>query len=107
MNSWKSVESWACLPPFRMLNIGTGSRVGGSSDRWRYRGIPLDAAAAWAAASDTPRMALAPRFRLLGVPSRLASLSSRARCSRADIPAMAGAMVSWTLATALRTPLPP
>ena len=25
MNSWKSVESWACLPPLRMLNIGTGS----------------------------------------------------------------------------------
>ncbi len=25
MNSWKSVESAACLPPFRMLNIGTGS----------------------------------------------------------------------------------
>ncbi len=24
MNSWKSVESWACLPPLRMLNIGTG-----------------------------------------------------------------------------------
>ena len=22
MNSWKSVESWACLPPLRMLNIG-------------------------------------------------------------------------------------
>ena len=27
MNSWKSVESWACLPPLRMLNIGTGSVV--------------------------------------------------------------------------------
>ncbi len=25
MNSWKSVESAACLPPLRMLNMGTGS----------------------------------------------------------------------------------
>ena len=25
MNSWKSVESVACLPPLRMLNMGTGS----------------------------------------------------------------------------------
>ena len=24
MNSWKSVESWACLPPLRMLKNGTG-----------------------------------------------------------------------------------
>ena len=25
MNSWKSVESAACCPPLRMLNMGTGS----------------------------------------------------------------------------------
>ena len=25
MNSWKSMELWACAPPFTTLSIGTGS----------------------------------------------------------------------------------
>ena len=50
MNSWKSAESWACLPPFRMLNMGTGMVVGAPGQRWRYRGMFLEAAAAWATA---------------------------------------------------------
>ena len=107
MNSWKSAESWACLPPFRMLNMGTGMMVGAPGQRWRYRGMFLEAAAAWATAKDTPRTALAPRLRLFGVPSSLRSFSSRARWSRADMPATAGAIFSLTLATAVRTPFPP
>ena len=42
MNSWMSVESCACLPPLRMLSMGTGSVT--PAPRCRYRGTPLEAA---------------------------------------------------------------
>ena len=60
------------------------------------------AAAAWAQASETPRIAFAPSAPLFGVPS--SSMQQRRRCpawSAASSPYSAGAIVSVTLATAL------
>ena len=58
-------------------------------------------------ASDTPRIAFAPSSPLFGVPSSSISRRSMPAWSAASEPASAGAMRSMTLATALRTPLPP
>ena len=80
MNSCKSTLLSACAPPFRMFIIGTGRHMSTpphSMLMCRYRGIPRAAAAAWAAASDTASVALAPRRALLSVPSSFSSTSSR------------------------------
>ena len=105
MNSWMSVESWACLPPLRMLSMGTGSVT--PAPRCRYRGTPLDAAAAWATASDTPSTALAPMEDLSGVPSASRSRWSTVAWSWAERPDTARASRRFTFSTAVRTPTPP
>ena len=64
MNSWKSVESIACLPPLRMFTSGTGRVRAPAPPRYRYSGSPTDSAAAWATARLTPSSALAPSFDL-------------------------------------------
>jgi hypothetical protein len=64
------------------------------------------AAAAFAAASDAPRIAFAPIRPLFGVPSSASSVASNARWSSASRPTTAGAISVLTLATALETPLP-
>ena len=64
------------------------------------------AVAARAAAMETARMALAPRRDLVGVPSRVIILWSRARWSAASEPVTALAISALALWTALRTPLP-
>jgi hypothetical protein len=58
-------------------------------------------------ASETPRSAFAPKFFLFGEPSSAIIFWSILACSSASQPAIAGAIVSTTLRTALLTPLPP
>ena len=65
------------------------------------------AAAARAAAIETPRMALAPSFDLFGVPSASRSTLSTSAWSSASMPMMDGPSVWLTFSTALTTPLPP
>ena len=69
MNSWKSTLLSACAPPLRTFIIGTGRTRASAPPRWRHSGWPASAAAACATASDTPRIALAPRRDLFSVPS--------------------------------------
>src|SRR5215208_1067500 len=68
--------------------------------------MPSSAAAALAAASDTPRIALAPSRDLFGVPSSSTSARSRPAWSSASRPPIASAISPLTLPTAFVTPLP-
>jgi hypothetical protein len=72
-----------------------------------YRGREVWPAAAEATASETLKVAFAPSLDLLGVPSNASNVLSTRSWSSEGIPASAGAMSSFTLATALSTPLPP
>lgn len=69
-------------------------------------GHTLSAAAASETAMETPRMALAPSLPLLGVPSSLMRRSSISFCEvTGSLESIrAGAMISLTFLTALRTP---
>ena len=107
MNSWKSIEFAAWTPPLITFSIGTGSVRPSSPPRWRWREKPSCAAAAFADASETPRIAFAPSRPLFGVPSSAISASSRARWSSASMPTTAAAISPSTLATAWVTALPP
>ena len=106
MNSWKSTLLSAWAPPLRTFIIGTGRTLAPVPPRWRQSGSPASAAAARATASETPRIALAPRRDLFGVPSSSISVWSIAPCSAARAPTSALAMSSLTFATAFETPLP-
>src|SRR3954463_1460653 len=68
--------------------------------------MPSSAAAAFAAASDTPRIAFAPRRALFGVPSSSIILRSSPAWSSASTPATVEAISPFTFATAVLTPLP-
>ena len=70
MNSWRSIEFCACAPPLITFIIGTGSVRASSPPSQRYSGTPASAAAAFAVAIETPRIAFAPSRPLFGVPSR-------------------------------------
>ena len=107
MNSCRSIELAAWTPPLITFSIGTGSVAASSPPRWRYSGCPLSAAAAFAAASETPRIAFAPRRPLFSVPSRAISFRSSASWSSASTPASSPAISPLTFATAFVTPLPP
>ena len=63
---------------------------------------PASAAAAFALASETPRIAFAPRRPLFGVPSSSISRRSSASWSVASSPATAAAISPLTFATACR-----
>jgi hypothetical protein len=106
MNSWRSIEFAACAPPLITFSIGTGSVAAASPPRWRYSGSPASAAAAFATASEAPRIAFAPSRPLFGVPSRSISVRSTPAWSPASIPATARS-TSMMFATAVATPLPP
>ena len=106
MNSWKSTLLSAWAPPLSTFIIGTGSTWASAPPRYRHSGSPASAAAAFADASDTPRMALAPSRPLLGVPSRSSIARSSAAWSAASSPVTACAISPFTLATAWPTPLP-
>src|SRR3954451_19516856 len=107
MNSWTSTLLSAWAPPLRMFIIGTGSTCAEGPPTYRNSGRPAESAAARATARLTPRMALAPRRDLSGVPSRSISCWSTSRCSLASYPTSSGPMTSRTPSTALVTPLPP
>ncbi len=79
MNSWKSIELRACTPPLTTLNIGTGSTWAFTPPRYWKSGRSRSIAAALAVASETARMALAPRRLLLSVPSRSIRAASTSR----------------------------
>ena len=66
MNSWMSRLLSACAPPLMMFISGTGStRAFGAAEVAVERQVQRRSAAARAAAIDTPRIALAPRLRLV------------------------------------------
>src|SRR3569623_1067977 len=69
--------------------------------------MPSDSAAAFATASETPRMALAPRRFLFGVPSSAIIVLSICTCCSASMPPMASKISPLTAATAFSSPLPP
>ena len=96
MNSWKSIGASECAPPLMTFIIGTGSTLAFGPPRYLKSGWPRAAAAAWAVASETPRMAFAPSFFLLGVPSSLMSAWSISTWSCASMPHSAEAMSSLT-----------
>jgi hypothetical protein len=70
---------------------GIGNRSACSPPRYRRSGWPAAAAAARAAAIDTPSRALAPRRDLSGVPSSAISASSSPLCADASRPRIASA----------------
>src|SRR5437588_152033 len=107
MNSCRSIEFAACTPPLITFSIGTGSVAASSPPRWRKSGCPASAAAAFAVASETPRIAFAPSRPLFGVPSSSISRRSRAACSAASMPRTASRISPHACATAFVTPLPP
>jgi hypothetical protein len=87
--------------------IGTGSVRASSPPSERKSGRPRSSAIAFAAASDVPRIALAPSRPLFGVPSRSIRRRSSASWSAASSPRTTAAISSLTLATASVTALPP
>src|SRR3954453_2391885 len=107
MNSWKSTSLSAWAPPLSTFIIGTGSTWAASPRRQRHSGRPSSTAAAWAAASETPRIAFAPRRDLFGVPSRSTSPRSSPSWSVASRPITVSAISPLTFSTAFVTPLPP
>ena len=107
MNSWKSTLLSACAPPLSTFIIGTGSTPRAQRRRDSATAAsPSSAACAWAAASETPRIALAPRRDLFGVPSSSIRARSRPPGRRRRARASAAAISPLTFATARVTPLP-
>src|ERR671915_2151841 len=106
MNSWKSTLLSAWAPPLSTFIIGTGSTRAASPPRYRHSGWRSSAAAARAAASETPRIAFAPRRDLSGVPSSSISARSSPAWSSTSAPCTASAISPLTFATAFVTPLP-
>ena len=107
MNSWRSSEFWACAPPLITFSMGTGSTFAPSPPIQRKRETPALPAAAFAVASEQPRIAFAPRRDLFLVPSSSISAPSTERWSSASTPASAAAISPSTFRTACRTLLPP
>ena len=79
MNSCRSIEFCACMPPLITFISGTGSVFAPSPPSHRNSETPASVAAAFAAASETARIAFAPSRPLFGVPSSSISRSSSAR----------------------------
>ena len=76
MNSCRSSEFWACAPPLITFSIGTGRTCAPTPPIQRNSDTPACAAPAFAVASETPRMAFAPRRDLFFVPSSSISVRS-------------------------------
>ena len=68
--------------------------------------MPFAAAAAFALARETARIALAPNLDLFSVPSRSSITWSTSACALASLPTRASAIGPFTASIALRTPLP-
>ena len=86
--------------------MGVGRRCAFAPPTYLYSGSSADSAAAFAQASEAPRMAFAPRAPLLSVPSTSSMISSMVRWSSASKPMSASAISSFTWATASSVPLP-
>ena len=71
-----------------------------------YKGTFFSAAAAFATAKETPKIELAPKLDLLGVPSKFIILTSISVWSKTDNPIIDGAKILFTLFTAFITPFP-
>ena len=108
MNSWMARPESAWEPPFMMFIIGRGRLVPPPKSLFKClkRGMFCWAAARRAAASEIPRIALAPNFDLFSVPSRSSIFLSMASWSLGSMPMIAGASVLFTCPIALRTPFP-
>ena len=86
--------------------MGVGSTCAFTPPTYLYSGSPADSAEALAQASETPRMAFAPKAPLLSVPSMSRMTPSMARWSSAGSPTSASAISSFTWMTASCVPLP-
>ena len=86
--------------------MGTGNVLAFSPPIYWYSEVLEAAAAALATAKDTPKIALAPSFDLLGVPSKSIMVLSISSCSNTERPCSASARTALTFATACETPLP-
>ena len=108
--SWKASLLPAWLPPLMMLNAGTGKTnllLPANSEMCLYKGTPFSPAPAFANAVETAKIAFAPNFPLLSVPSNSLHMnSSSAFCSLGSLPTNAGAMISLMFFTAVVQPLP-
>ncbi|CRH46218.1 Uncharacterised protein [Chlamydia trachomatis] len=74
INSWKSIVFEACSPPLITFNIGTGKlktllSIFFREAKYSYNGFLLSIAAAFAHAKETAKIAFAPNFDLVSVPS--------------------------------------
>src|SRR4051812_4545724 len=107
MNSCRSIEFCACAPPLMTFSIGTGNVRAASPPIQRKSDTFAFAAAAFAAASETPRIAFAPSRPLFSVPSSSSRRASTAFWSSASTPFSACAISPSTLLTARVTPFPP
>ena len=103
MNSWTSTFEFACAPPLRIFMRGTGRDVVPEERCCQISPLP---SAARRQAMDTPRIALAPKEPLFGVPSREIIDSSIACWLLTSMPTIAAAIGPLTFATACSTPLP-
>ena len=106
MNSCMSRPLLACAPPFMMFIMGTGSTLALAPPRYLYKGSIEAAAAALATAMETPRIAFAPSFFLLSVPSSSIIVLSMSTWSVASMPRSSLPIFSRTFLTAFCTPLP-
>ena len=103
--SWKSLPT-ACLPPFIIFIIGTGSVVAAFPPINLYNGIWNDAAAALAHAIDTARIELAPNLDLSLVPSSFIIALSIAYTLDASIASTVLLSSTFICFTALSVPFP-
>ncbi len=106
INSWNAIGASECDPPFTIFIIGTGKVFALTPPTYLYNDIFDSFAAAFATANETPNIALAPSFDLLGVPSRSIIIWSMMFCSKIDIPKSSSAIISFTFSTAFNTPFP-
>ena len=106
MNSWRSIEFWACTPPLMTFSIGTGRTCAVRAAEPAVERDARVAAAAFAAASETPRIAFAPSRPLFGVPSSSMSAASRPALVLRVQPRDRERDLAVDVATARVTPLP-
>ena len=96
----------ACDPPFRIFIIGTGKIVALGPPIYLNK-LKFDSnAAAFASARDTPKIAFAPRFDLLSVPSNFIIALSIPSWSKISLPCNASFKIEFTFFTAFKTPFP-
>ena len=106
INSWIVKLLSACFPPFIIFIIGIGITRAFGPPRYWYNGTPSCFAAAFATASDVPKIALAPSFALFAVPSSRIISVSISTWFNAFFPSNLSARMSLIFSTARFTPFP-